>query len=57
MADFVHLHVHSHFSLLDSTVKVGGLLARCEALEMDAVAITDHANLFGAIEFQNSAII
>ena len=55
MADFVHLHVHSHFSLLDSTVKVGGLLARCEALEMDAVAITDHANLFGAIEFQNSA--
>ena len=52
---FVHLHVHSHYSLLDSTVKLPGLVKRARELGMDAVAVTDHGNLFGAIEFQNAA--
>jgi len=52
MSDFVHLHVHSHFSLLDSTVKLGDLLKRCKELGMDAVAVTDHGNLFHCLELQ-----
>jgi len=52
MADFVHLHVHTHYSLLDSTVKVPSLIKRVHALGMDAVALTDHAVMFGCIELQ-----
>ncbi len=52
MSDFVHLHVHTHYSLLDSTVKVPDLAKRAAELGMDAVAMTDHGNMFGAIEFQ-----
>ncbi|TVR01456.1 MAG: DNA polymerase III subunit alpha [Deltaproteobacteria bacterium] len=52
---FVHLHVHSHYSLLDSTVKIPDLMRQVQALGMDAVALTDHANLFGAVEFQQKA--
>ena len=55
MSDFVHLHVHSHFSLLDSTVKLNDLLKRCKELGMDAVAVTDHGNLFHCIELQYAA--
>lgn len=55
MSEFVHLHVHSHFSLLDSTVKVADLVERARVLKMPAVAITDHGNLCCAIEFQNAA--
>ena len=55
MSDFVHLHVHSHFSLLDSTVKLNDLLKRCKELGMDAVAVTDHGNLFHCIERQYTA--
>jgi len=52
---FVHLHVHTHFSLLDSTVKVPSLCKRTAELGMSAVAVTDHGNLYGAIEFQSAA--
>jgi DNA polymerase-3 subunit alpha len=55
MSEFVHLHVHSHFSLLDSTVKLNDLLKRCKELGMDAVAVTDHGNLFHCIELQYAA--
>ncbi|MCC6898719.1 MAG: DNA polymerase III subunit alpha [Polyangiaceae bacterium] len=48
-AELVHLHVHSQFSFLASTVKVDALIARSAALGMKAVALTDHANMFGAI--------
>jgi DNA polymerase-3 subunit alpha len=53
MADrpFVHLHCHSHYSLLDGASRVPELVARAKELGMNALALTDHGNLFGAIEF------
>lgn len=51
MAQFVHLHVHSHYSLLDGLGKVDELIARAKELEMSALALTDHGNMHGAIEF------
>lgn len=48
---FVHLHVHSHYSLLDGAAKVPELVAKAKELKMPALAITDHGNLFGALEF------
>jgi DNA polymerase III subunit alpha len=49
MTEFVHLHVHTQFSFLTSTVKVNELARRTKELGMGAVALTDHANMFGAI--------
>ncbi len=48
---FVHLHCHSHYSLLDGASKVPALVKRAMALNMPALAITDHGNLYGAVEF------
>lgn len=55
MAKFVHLHTHSHYSLLDGLSKIDDLLARIKELGMDAVAITDHGALYGAVEFYKKA--
>ncbi len=52
---FVHLHVHSEYSTLDSTVRTKELVARAAELNMPAVAITDHGNLYAAIEFYQNA--
>lgn len=52
---FVHLHVHSAYSTLDSTVRTKDLCARAAGLGMPAVALTDHGNLYGAIEFYQNA--
>ena len=52
---FTHLHVHSHYSLLDATSKIESLLDACKARGMGALALTDHGNLFGAIEFYTKA--
>ena len=49
--NFVHLHNHSQFSLLDGAMKIDEMVDRAVALKMPAVAITDHGNLFGAIRF------
>ena len=49
--DFVHLHVHSHHSLLDGLSKIPNLLDRVKSFGMSAVALTDHGGLNGAIEF------
>jgi phosphatidylglycerophosphate synthase len=46
---FTHLHLHSQYSLLDGAISLDELLNRCKQLEMDAVAVTDHGNMFGAI--------
>jgi DNA polymerase-3 subunit alpha len=48
-AEFAHLHVHTQYSFLVSTVKVGDLAPRTKELGMKAVAVTDHQNMFGAI--------
>ena len=48
---FVHLHCHSHYSLLDGASRIPGLVARVKEMGMNAVALTDHGNLCGAIEF------
>jgi len=53
---FVHLHVHTHYSLLDGATRLRPLVERAKAQNMPAVAITDHGNLFGAVEFYNEAI-
>jgi DNA polymerase-3 subunit alpha len=50
MLDFTHLHVHSQFSILDGAASVEGLLARTMEMGMDALAITDHGNLFGILK-------
>ncbi|MCC7290886.1 MAG: DNA polymerase III subunit alpha [Phycisphaerales bacterium] len=54
-AGFVHLHVHTHFSLLDGATRIGELIDTAKRMNMPAVAITDHGNLFGAIEFYQTA--
>ncbi len=51
MADFVHLHVHSDFSLQDAAVSVMQLADRAEELGMSHLALTDHGNMFGIMEF------
>jgi DNA polymerase-3 subunit alpha len=48
---FVHLHCHSHYSLLDGANRIPELVARTKELGMTALALTDHGNLYGAIEF------
>ncbi len=48
---FVHLHTHSHYSLLDGLAKIDGLVKEAKKMGMPALAITDHGNLYGAIEF------
>lgn len=48
---FVHLHLHTDFSLLDAATRIGPLAEKAAALKMPAVAITDHGNLHGAIAF------
>lgn len=55
MTSFVHLHLHTPYSLLDGFCKIDELMALCQDQGMDAVAITDHGNLFGAIQFYKAA--
>jgi DNA polymerase-3 subunit alpha len=52
---FVHLHVHSEYSVLDGLSKVGGIVARAKELGQPAVAITDHGAMYGVIDFFNAA--
>ncbi len=52
---FVHLHNHTEFSLLDGAQKIPEMIRRAKALEMSAVAMTDHGNLFGAVRFYKEA--
>ena len=48
---FVHLHLHTQYSLLDGAIKHNPLFERVKALNMPAIAMTDHGNMFGAVEF------
>lgn len=53
--NFVHLHVHSEYSLLDGACKISDLVDKAVQLKMSALALTDHGNMFGAIEFYEAA--
>ena len=53
---FTHLHLHSQYSLLDGAIAFDKLLKRCKKLQMDTIAVTDHGNMFGAVEFYTKAI-
>ncbi|HTI85018.1 MAG TPA: PHP domain-containing protein, partial [Alphaproteobacteria bacterium] len=52
-ADFVHLRVHTAYSLLEGAIKIPDLAKLCVKKQMPAVAITDTRNLFGALEFSD----
>ncbi len=53
---FVHLHLHTHYSLLDAMIKIPELIDQVAGAGMDAVAVTDHGNLFGAFQFHQAAM-
>jgi DNA polymerase-3 subunit alpha len=55
MSQFVHLHLHTDYSLLDGACDIDRLCERVKALGMPAVAMTDHGNIFGAVHFVNAA--
>ncbi len=50
-SDFVPLHLHTEYSLLDGSIKIDELVELASRYKMPAVAITDHGNLFGAVQF------
>ena len=52
---FVHLHLHTEYSLLDGSIRMKELMKKAAEYKMPAVAMTDHGNLFGAIEFYQEA--
>ena len=53
--EFVNLHVHTEYSLLDGACRIKELIRRTKELGQTAVAITDHGNMYGAVEFWNEA--
>ncbi|MDY3119017.1 MAG: DNA polymerase III subunit alpha [Peptoniphilus sp.] len=55
MGSFVHLHLHSEYSLLDGFTKIADLPERIKAMGMDAVALTDHGNMYGMVAFYKAA--
>jgi DNA polymerase-3 subunit alpha len=55
-SDFVHLHVHSQYSLLDGAIRFEEAFDLAKKYRMDALAMTDHGNMFGAVEFYQMAI-
>ena len=56
MSDFVHLHNHSEFSLLDGLSRIKDIVRRAKELGMKAIAITDHGNMYGAIKFYKACL-
>ena len=53
---FTHLHVHTEYSLLDGSTRIKELPKRVKELGMDSIAITDHGNMFGAIQFYKACM-
>ncbi|MEO0026453.1 MAG: DNA polymerase III subunit alpha, partial [candidate division WOR-3 bacterium] len=53
--DFIHLHVHSEYSLLDGAAKIEELVLQAKEMGMTALALTDHGNMFGAVKFYKAA--
>ncbi|MCK5095089.1 MAG: PHP domain-containing protein, partial [Spirochaetes bacterium] len=55
-APFVHLHTHSEYSILDGATRISDLIKRAKHYRMPALALTDHGNMFGALEFYKKAV-
>ena len=55
MPEFVHLHVHTQYSILDGAAAIKPLIKRAKALGMNAIAITDHGNMYGVKNFHDTA--
>ena len=55
MRSFVHLHNHTEYSMLDGAAKIAPMLAEAQRLDMPAIGMTDHGNMFGASEFYSEA--
>ena len=55
MSDFVHLHLHTEYSLLDGACRIGELLDKVSELNMPAVAVTEHGNMFSSVAFHDAA--
>ena len=53
--EFIHLHNHSDYSILDGALTIDRIIERAIELGMPAIAVTDHGNMFGAIEFYQKA--
>ena len=56
MGDFVHLHVHSEYSLLDGAARIKDIIRKAKDLGQKAIAITDHGAMYGVIDFYNEAV-
>lgn len=56
MSKFTHLHVHTQYSILDGASKIPDLITRVRDLDMDSIAITDHGNMYGVMEFVKKAV-
>ncbi|MCI5224053.1 MAG: PHP domain-containing protein, partial [Candidatus Electrothrix sp. AR4] len=52
---FVHLHVHTQYSMLDGAIRLGDLISKTKEYDMNAVAVTDHGAMYGALEFYTKA--
>ena len=55
MGSFCHLHLHTEYSLLDGACRLKPLIERVKELGQTSVAVTDHGNMYGAVEFWNEA--
>ena len=55
MGSFVHLHVHSEYSLLDGAARVKDLVSKAKTLGMEGIAITDHGVMYGIVDFYKAA--
>jgi DNA polymerase-3 subunit alpha len=53
---FAHLHLHTQYSILDGAIAIPALVQRCRELGMQSVAVTDHGNMFGVVEFNQTAV-
>ncbi len=56
MTDFIHLHLHTEYSLLDGACKIGNLINHCKNNGIDTVCITDHGNMYGALQLAEKAM-
>ena len=54
-AEFVHLHVHTQYSLLDGAIRLDDLMHKAKEYHMPAITMTDHGNMFGTIDFYEKA--